>query len=137
MRLLLDTHVFLWFIEGSPRLSAHARQLIEDGANERLLSIASIWEMAIKVNLGRLKLAQPFHTLIPQQLIRNQINVLGITLEHTALIATLPHHHGDPFDLACSSLKLQWISCLCSLMMLRLTHTILRVFGKRMLRDEF
>jgi PIN domain nuclease of toxin-antitoxin system len=66
MRLLLDTHSFLWFISGSPRLSVPARQAIEDPDNVSYLSSASLWEMAIKVSLGKLSLAQPFETLIPQ-----------------------------------------------------------------------
>ena len=58
MRLLLDTHAFLWFIMGSPSLSPTARALIEDGANERFLSVAGLWEMAIKVSIGRLTLSE-------------------------------------------------------------------------------
>ena len=98
MKLLLDTHSFLWFIDGNPRLSATARQLIEDPANERLVSIASLWEMAIKASIGRLTFAQPFATLMLDQLQRNSMQVLDITLTHTAYVATLPFHHRDPFD---------------------------------------
>jgi hypothetical protein len=61
VRLLLDTHTFLWFIGGDAALSPYARQLIEDRTNERLLSIASLWEMAIKVSLGRLTGSAPVH----------------------------------------------------------------------------
>ncbi|HWS88256.1 MAG TPA: type II toxin-antitoxin system VapC family toxin [Pyrinomonadaceae bacterium] len=64
MRLLLDTHAFLWFIMGSSNPSASARALIEDAANESFLSVASLWEMAIKVSLG--KLSAPLDALIPQ-----------------------------------------------------------------------
>ena len=60
MRLLLDTHAFLWFIMGSPNLSANARALIEDAANESFLSVASLWEMAIKMSLGEPPLSRPF-----------------------------------------------------------------------------
>lgn len=98
MKLLLDTHSFLWFIDGNSRLSATARQLIEDPSNERLVSIASLWEMAIKVSIGRLTFAQPFATLMRDQLQRNSMQVLDITLEHTAQVASLPFHHRDPFD---------------------------------------
>lgn len=90
MRLLLDTHSFLWFIDGNPRLSSTARRLIEDPANERLVSIASIWEIAIKVSMGRLTLAQPFATLIPDQLQRNRMTTFGITIAHTAGIQAYP-----------------------------------------------
>src|SRR5262245_34530776 len=98
MKLLLDTHSFLWFIDGSLRLSATARQLIEDPANQRLVSIASLWEMAIKASLGRLTFAQPFATLMPEQLQRNSMQVLDIMVAHTAQVATLPFYHRDPFD---------------------------------------
>ena len=64
MRLLLDTHSFLWFAEDSPRLSATARSLIEDGGNDVLLSLASIWEMAIKVSQGKLQLGQPVLNIV-------------------------------------------------------------------------
>lgn len=98
MRLLLDTHTFLWFIDGSPRCSANARALVADVSNQRFLSVASLWEMAIKASLGKLSLAQPFEALIPQQLRLNGIELLGIEFHHTALVATLPFHHRDPFD---------------------------------------
>jgi PIN domain nuclease of toxin-antitoxin system len=98
MKLLLDTHTFLWFIIGSPKLSEKARALIEDTRNERLLSTASLWEMAIKHSLGKLSLGQPFEVLIPQQLERNSIEILPITVAHLAVVVTLPFHHRDPFD---------------------------------------
>ena len=98
MRLLLDTHSFLWFIAGSTKLSARARSLIEDTSNESLLSVASLWEMAIKVSLNKLSLARPFETLIPDQLTINAVDLMGITINHATAIATLPFHHRDPFD---------------------------------------
>lgn len=60
MKLLLDTHTFLWFIIGSPNLSAAARSLIEDTANEKFVSVASLWEIAIKLSIGKLTLSAPF-----------------------------------------------------------------------------
>lgn len=98
MRLLLDTHSFLWFISGSTNLSPTARTLIEDASNQPLLSVASLWEMAIKLSLGKLNLAQPFEVLIPQQMRLNGIKLLGIEIEHTAAVSKLPFHHRDPFD---------------------------------------
>jgi PIN domain nuclease of toxin-antitoxin system len=99
VRLLLDTHTFLWFIMGDQRLSATARALIENVANERLLSVGSLWEIAIKVSLGKLVLNQPFETLFPAQLEDNAIGLLGITVEHSRVVAGLPfHQHRDPFD---------------------------------------
>jgi len=98
MKLLLDTHAFLWFIMGSSNLSETARALIEDPANENLLSVASLWEMAIKVSLGKLTLASSFDDLIPRQLGLNGIELLNIKVDHTSVVATLPFHHRDPFD---------------------------------------
>ena len=98
MRPLLDTHSFLWFISGSSKLSQTARTLIEEPSNQPFLSIASLWEMAIKLSLGKLSLGEPFEVLIPEQMKANGINLLGIEIEHTALVATLPFHHRDPFD---------------------------------------
>jgi PIN domain nuclease of toxin-antitoxin system len=98
MKLLLDTHAFLWFIMGSPNLSANARSLIEDVANEKFLSVASLWETAIKLSIGRLALSAPFDVLIPQQLSLNGIELLNIKIDHTAIVALLPLHHRDPFD---------------------------------------
>lgn len=98
MKLLLDTHSFLWFIDGSPALSATARALIEDTTNERFLSIASTWELAIKYSIGKITFAQPFATFLTEQLSINDIAVLGVTLAHIHHIAALPFHHRDPFD---------------------------------------
>jgi PIN domain nuclease of toxin-antitoxin system len=98
MRLLLDTQSFIWFIEGNTKLSTLARMHIEDIANVRQLSIASLWEIAIKMSIGKLNLGLPFATLIPQQLDRNLVDLLDITVEHLAVVANLPFHHKDPFD---------------------------------------
>lgn len=98
MIFLLDTHTFIWFISGDPRLSITARQLIEDTANVRLISLASLWEITIKSSIGKLKLGLPFAVLIPQQLTSNMINQLPITVDHLAALANLPFHHKDPFD---------------------------------------
>ncbi len=98
MKFLLDTHTFLWFIMGSSKLSKKARELMEDASNARLLSIASLWEMAIKVSLGKLTLAEPFEVLIPQQLKLNGIELLNIKIEHMATVTVLPFYHRDPFD---------------------------------------
>ena len=98
MNLRLDTHAFLWFIASDPRLSSQAQSLIQTPTNRRLLSMASLWEMAIKVSLGKLTLAQPFDQLIPRQLQLNQIEVLAIGLPHVAAVVAMPFHHRDPFD---------------------------------------
>jgi PIN domain nuclease of toxin-antitoxin system len=99
MRLLLDTHAFLWFIAGSSSISSTARSLIEDTSNQPLLSMASIWEMAIKQSLGKLNLSRPFDVFVTQQMTRNGIKVLPIEMPHVTSVATLPfHNHRDPFD---------------------------------------
>jgi PIN domain nuclease of toxin-antitoxin system len=98
MRLLLDTHTFLWFILGDPKTSAPAKALIEDENNEKLLSVASPWEIAIKASLGKLTLAEPFDVLIPREIHNNGFQLLPIRLNHLAAVATLPFHHRDPFD---------------------------------------
>lgn len=98
MNILLDTHAFLWFIAGSENLSDKARELIEDEANHVFLSAASLWEMAIKVSLGKLTLTEPFETLIPEQLAVNGIELLAISVPHATRVASLPFHHRDPFD---------------------------------------
>ena len=98
MRLLLDTHTFLWFIDGDTSLSPYTRQLIEDRTNERLLSIASLWEMAIKASLGRLSLTLSFTDLVAEHMHGNAIELFEILPHHLDVLTTLPFHHKDPFD---------------------------------------
>ncbi len=98
MRLLLDTHAFIWFIEGSPEASNKARELIESAENEVLLSMASVWEMAVKGSIGKLEFSEPFEALIPEQLRVNKIDILNIQLSHVLQAHSLPFHHRDPFD---------------------------------------
>jgi PIN domain nuclease of toxin-antitoxin system len=98
VRLLLDTHTFLWFIGGSSKLSGDARSLIEESGNERLLSVASLWEMAIKVSVGRLKLDLSFAELVDREVRGNAMKLLTIRPEHMDKLARLPFHHRDPFD---------------------------------------
>jgi len=97
VKLLLDTHSFIWFINGDPRFSARARQLIEDIGNVRFLSVASLWEIAIKMSIGKLNLAQDINGLAAQ-LDENNITLLPISTSHLAVVATMPLHHRDPFD---------------------------------------
>jgi PIN domain nuclease of toxin-antitoxin system len=86
MRLLLDTHAFLWFIMGSANLSANARRLIENPAHERLLSLVSLWEIATKTSLGKLILSAPFDELFPAQLKLNGIDILNINVDHLSTL---------------------------------------------------
>jgi PIN domain nuclease of toxin-antitoxin system len=96
MRQLLDTHSFIWFVTGSPRITPEVRLQIEN--NDNLLSIASVWEIAIKSSLGKLDVGLPIEVLVEQQIIGNAIELLAITTNHLAVVATLPLHHRDPFD---------------------------------------
>ena len=98
MRCLLDTHVFLWLASGDERLTPASVELFEEPKNDFLLSAASVWEMAIKQSLGRLKLARPLAGLIELATRDQSVGLLGIELAHVAHVATLPFHHRDPFD---------------------------------------
>jgi PIN domain nuclease of toxin-antitoxin system len=98
MRLLLDTHTFLWFIGGNINLSDSSRKLIEDRENQRFLSVASLWEMSIKVSIGKLKLALSFPDLVKREIYGNAIELLEILPTHLEVLARLPFHHKDPFD---------------------------------------
>lgn len=98
IRALLDTHVFVWFIGGEERLSRAARELLQDRENEILISVASLWEIAIKHSLGKLDLERPFAELIPGQLDRQGITILPLELAHLTEVDRLPFHHRDPFD---------------------------------------
>lgn len=96
MKLLLDTHTFLWFIGGSASLSAYVRSLIEDVSNEKFVSIVSIWETAIKVSIGKMSLSAPFDVLFPHQLQINGFELLPVKIEHTSVITTLPVSSSRP-----------------------------------------
>ena len=98
MQLLLDTHTFLWFTRANPELSEEARNLIEDTQNELFLSVASPWEVGIKVSVGKLTLGRQIDTFFEDRMGRSGIALLHITLAHIAKISTLPFHHRDPFD---------------------------------------
>lgn len=98
MKLLLDTHTFLWFIGGSSELSSHAREVIEEEENDRYLSVASLWEMAIKVSIGKLEVPLPFTRLVQQHVRGNAIEVLQIEPEHLDEQRRMSFHHRDPFD---------------------------------------
>ncbi len=98
MRLLLDTHVFLWWIADDPRLDAQVRALIADPAHALYWSVASSWEVATKAALGKLTLGVPAEVLLPAERARNHVTVLPIEERHAVLSAQLPRHHHDPFD---------------------------------------
>jgi PIN domain nuclease of toxin-antitoxin system len=94
----LDTHAFLWFAGGDARLSSRARRRIEDPAHDKFFSVASIWEAAIKVSLGKLALAISLEAVIEEGAANNGIALLDVRREHAAAVEHLPFHHRDPFD---------------------------------------
>jgi PIN domain nuclease of toxin-antitoxin system len=98
MRILLDTHVWLWMVTAPGRLAAGAREELASVDNELLLSAASVWEMAIKYQLGKLPLPEPPETFVPPRLLRDDVRPLPVDLRHAAHVAQLPPHHRDPFD---------------------------------------
>ena len=98
MKLLLDTHIFIWWADQPERLSQAALSALEDEANELLLSVASVWEMQIKIQLGKLKISLPLKDLITNQQETNDLKVSPVALTHVLALDALPFHHKDPFD---------------------------------------
>jgi PIN domain nuclease of toxin-antitoxin system len=96
--LLLDTHVFLWWNEASPRLSRRALHLISDPDNRVFLSVVSAWEIVLKTGTGKLKLPSAAAVYIPARLAHYRFEVLPLALEHILASETLPPFHRDPFD---------------------------------------
>ncbi len=96
--LLLDTHTMLWFFWDDAHLSAHAKEVIEDPDNRKLVSIASCWEIAIKVGLGKLALGEPSRSFLPREIARNNFELLPVTLIHATMVEELAAHHRDPSD---------------------------------------
>lgn len=98
MRLLLDTHALIWAVDNPDRLGPDAAKAIGNPANELLLSAASIWELSIKVSLGKLNLSLPFRAWTDKAIADLGAVLLPITVEYADAVAQLPNHHGDPFD---------------------------------------
>jgi len=97
MKLLLDTHAFLWFVIGDSRLSRPARRALEADEAELILSAASVWELAIKASLGRLTLPASVEEYIAGK-VESGFGVLSVDWTHAAAVEKLPRHHRDPFD---------------------------------------
>ncbi len=98
MKLLLDTHIFLWFLSQDPQLPWEYRDAIIDPENDVFLSVVSLWEVIIKQQLGKLPLPQPAETYLPFQRDRHGIVTLPVTEESVVRVASLPPLHRDPFD---------------------------------------
>ena len=97
MQLMIDTHILIWFLEGNNLLSKPHHQTIANSNNNVFVSIASLWEMAIKISIGKLTLAKPLADVI-KQITTENIEILAISPEHTLQVSTLSFHHRDPFD---------------------------------------
>ena len=97
MNYLLDTHVLIWFLNGDKALSTKARKAIESENAINFISIASLWEIAIKISLDRLSIKVSFEKL-SAELEKNNFQILPITFNDTIILSTLPFHHRDPFD---------------------------------------
>ncbi len=110
MNFLLDTHTFLWFLSDDKQLSPKAKKTIEHSGYTKYVSIVSLWEIAIKMNKGKLELAMPFSDLL-QQMDSNGFEILPVSFQHTLALCDLEHHHGDPFDrmIIAQSLTQQYI----------------------------
>jgi len=98
MRILLDTHTFLWFVLGDAQLSPGARSLIEDSGNEKLISPAVYWEIAIKISINKYRLTESYESFMDRGINQNGFVILPIEPWHTAALTNLPFHHRDPFD---------------------------------------
>jgi PIN domain nuclease of toxin-antitoxin system len=98
VNLLIDTHILLWLLAGSPRLSNVLLATLANRRNAVFLSVASAWEIAIKVGLGKLDLPTNLHAWLPAELDAGGLRLLPISLEHVLGVEALPHHHRDPFD---------------------------------------
>lgn len=98
MRLLLDTHIFIWWDSEKGKLSPRVLGLCQDRRNTLILSVASVWEMQIKLQLGKLRLARPLVEIVEHQQQINAMEVLPVAAPHVFGLQDLPHHHSDPFD---------------------------------------
>jgi PIN domain nuclease of toxin-antitoxin system len=98
VRLLLDTHTLIWSIEDLTRLSAPALAAIQDPANDRVMSAATIWELSIKVGQGRIALSLPYRQWMGRAIADLKLTILPVTVEYADRQSTLPPHHKDPFD---------------------------------------
>jgi PIN domain nuclease of toxin-antitoxin system len=107
MKILLDTHIFLWFISGDTKLSTDVRDAIRDLDNEVYLSAVSIWEAIVKYQLGKLPLPEPPETYLPKQRDLHQLSSLALDESSVVQLANLPPLHRDPFDrmLVCQALQ--------------------------------
>ena len=98
MRILIDSHVLIWYVDQDNLLSPASHAAISDPTNDLLLSAGSIWEIGIKLGLGKIILTQPFKPWINQAISDLDVTVLPLSVEYVDVQSNLPKHHGDPFD---------------------------------------
>jgi PIN domain nuclease of toxin-antitoxin system len=98
MRVLVDSHTLLWSSDDPAKVPAPAMSVLQNPANELLISAATIWEVAIKVALGRLPLSLPYRQWMDKAIADQGLIILAVTLDHTERLISLPFHHRDPFD---------------------------------------
>jgi PIN domain nuclease of toxin-antitoxin system len=98
MKLLLDTHILIWLLEGNQNLNPKVKQVIEDETNSLYISIVSLWEIAIKTSLNKLQLELPLEKIIYDFVLPSGIKILPIDIAHLLTLQNLPFHHRDPFD---------------------------------------
>lgn len=98
MKILIDTHAFLWLITDNDKLSKKSKLIFTEPKNELFFSMASFWEICIKVSIGKLKLSKNWDKIIKDELISNSVKLLPISVDHCYQITQLPFHHRDPFD---------------------------------------
>lgn len=98
MKLLLDTHAFIWWYNEPDQLPQQVLAACQDTSNTLMLSVASVWEMQIKSQLGKLRLSAPLTDIIHHQQEQNRLQILPVTLPVVFALADLPIHHRDPFD---------------------------------------
>lgn len=98
MKLILDTHTFIWWATSSDKLSSNVLALLNNADNQLILSLASVWEMQIKCQIGKLQLGKSVPTLVANQQENNHLLVLPIELSHVYALENLPGVHKDPFD---------------------------------------
>lgn len=97
MKLLLDGHTFLWFVWDDAQLTNNAKELITNPTNQKFVSAAIYWEIAIKVSIGKLDLGEPYRASMRLEIARNNCDILPISVDHAAAVSVLPFHHRDPF----------------------------------------
>jgi PIN domain nuclease of toxin-antitoxin system len=98
VRVLVDTHAFLWALLKDPRLSAGAQQILTEESSELVFSLASLWEISIKIRLGKLRAIGSSVAYVRDEMKEYGMELLPIRFEHILQLEMLPQHHGDPFD---------------------------------------